>query len=61
MWMYDRYSLSKLLLACGFDDVSLKNPFESDIPNWDSYELDVKNGLAYDPTSLFMEARKKAR
>lgn len=61
MWMYDRYSLSKLLSACGFEDVSQKNPFSSNIPDWDSYELDVKNGLAYDPTSLFMEATKKTR
>lgn len=58
MWMYDRYSLSKLLLDCGFTDVSIKNPFESDIPNWKKYELDVKDDLVYDPKSLFMEARK---
>ncbi len=59
MWMYDRYSLARLLKDCGFIDISVKNPFESDIPNWSQYELDVKDGLVYDPTSLFMEARKK--
>lgn len=60
MWMYDRYSLGKLLKDCGFTDVSIKSPFESDIPNWSEYELDVKDGVVFDPTSLFMEAKKKA-
>jgi predicted SAM-dependent methyltransferase len=58
MWMYDRYSLSRLLKSCGFTDIVRKNPHESDIPNWSDYELDIKNGVVYDPTSLFMEARK---
>jgi predicted SAM-dependent methyltransferase len=59
MWMYDKYSLGQLLKDCGFINVVKKNPFESDIPNWEKYELDVRNGMVYDPTSLFMEARKK--
>jgi predicted SAM-dependent methyltransferase len=58
MWMYDRYSLAELLKKCGFVDISIKNPFESGIPDWKKYELDVKDGLVCDPTSLFMEARK---
>jgi len=58
MWMYDRFSLSRLLKNSGFVNISIKNPFESEIPNWNSYELDVKEGLAYDPTSLFAEAKK---
>ena len=59
MWMYDRYSLSRLLKDCGFEEISVKSPFESTIPKWKEYELDVKDGLIYDPTSLFVEARKK--
>jgi predicted SAM-dependent methyltransferase len=58
MWMYDRYSLGQLLRDCGFTDIVKKNPFDSDIPNWNEYELDVKNGIVYDPASLFMEAKK---
>jgi predicted SAM-dependent methyltransferase len=58
MWMYDRYSLSRLLNKCGFEGVSIKNPFESDILNWKEYELDVKDNIVYDPASLFIEARK---
>jgi len=58
MWMYDRYSLARLLKVCGFVDISIKNPSISDIPKWGEYELDIKDGLVYDPTSLFMEAKK---
>lgn len=58
MWMYDRYSLSRLLRVSGFEDVQVKTPFESNIPQWDKYELDVKDGMVFDPSSLFMEARK---
>lgn len=59
MWMYDRSSLSKLLKDCGFENISIKNPFESEIQDWSKYELDVKDGLAFDPTSLFIEAKKR--
>ena len=58
LWMYDRYSLSRLLKEAGFIDIKIKNSFESDIPNWNLYELDVKNGVAYAPASLFIEAKK---
>ena len=58
LWFYDRYSLSRILKDVGFTNVKIKNAFESDIQNWDFYELDVKDGLAYDPTSLFIEAQK---
>ena len=52
-WMYDRFSLSKLLMHLGF-----KSPSDSDVPDWGKYELDVKNQCVYDPTSLFIEAYK---
>lgn len=57
-WMYDRFSLSELLKEVGFKDVKVKTPYTSDIMNWEKYELDVKDNTLYDPTSLFMEARK---
>jgi predicted SAM-dependent methyltransferase len=59
MWMYDRYSLSLLLKSCGFTEISIQSPYNSTIPMWEVYELDVKNGLVYDPKSLFVEAKKK--
>ena len=58
MWMYDRYSLSRLLKECGFHNITRKDPFNSDIPAWGKYELDVKGDLVCDPTSLFMEGIK---
>jgi len=58
MWLYDRYSLSELLKEAGFKNIKIKSPFDSDIPDWSSHELDVKNGKAFDPTSLFIEATK---
>lgn len=57
-WMYDRHSLNTLLNNVGFINISVKTPFESTIPNWIKFELDVKEGTIYDPTSLFMEAQK---
>jgi predicted SAM-dependent methyltransferase len=58
MWMYDQFSLSRLLKESGFEEIEIKTPNESSIPEWDKYELDVKDGAVFDPTSLFMEARK---
>jgi len=58
MWMYDRFSLCDLLKECGFKDVTLKTPYDSDIPSWSDFQLDVKNGKPYNPTSLFIEAKK---
>jgi predicted SAM-dependent methyltransferase len=57
-WMYERFSLKMLLEKSGFEQIAVKSPFESNIPDWSEYELDVKNGLVYDPTSLFIEGRK---
>jgi len=57
-WMYDRYSLARLLSRCEFTRPSVKTAFESDIPNWGEYGLDVKDGVVHAPKSLFMEAVK---
>lgn len=57
-WMYDKFSLKRLLESAAFQDVKLQTPHDSDIPEWANYELDVKDNQIYDPTSLFMEARK---
>ena len=57
-WMYDRYSLSQVLKKVGFKEVKICSAFESDIKNWDSYQLDVINGEIRKPDSLIVEARK---
>ena len=58
MWMYDRYSLGRLLGQVGFVNVRQVDAHSSSIPDWAAYELDVKEGAVFDPTSLFMEAQK---
>lgn len=57
-WMYDRYSLKKLLSTCGFGEVRIVSAFESSIEDWSKYQLDVKADSVRKPDSLFMEAKK---
>ena len=57
-WMYDRYSLKKLLEDIGFKDVQVKIKFDSSIPEWGKYNLDGKDGIIRKPDSLFIEAKK---
>jgi predicted SAM-dependent methyltransferase len=57
-WMYDRYSLSRLLTECGFRQVTIQPAGGSRIPGWNDYQLDAKDGVVHKPDSLFMEATK---
>ena len=57
-WMYDKYSLTKLLQDTGFKKVEIMNHESSNIPEWSTYELDVRNGKILNPTSLYIEAIK---
>lgn len=58
-WMYDSYSLGRLLQECGFSEVSVLSAAESQIPNWTDYNLDTeKDGSVYKPDSLYIEATK---
>ena len=57
-WMYDRVSLSKLLEDVGFISVQLCGPEQSQIPDFNTYELDVKKGEVFRPHSLYIEAKK---
>lgn len=59
LWMYDRYSLGKLLTETGFNSPIVKTAFESSVANWNDYQLESKDGFVYKPDSLFMEARKR--
>lgn len=57
MWMYDAYSLKRLLDQAGFIDITRQTATESRIPNWKDYHLDSEpDGSAYKPDSLYMEA-----
>lgn len=58
-WMYDRFSLTRLLEGSGFIRVSQKDFAVSDIPNWEKYNLDKSNygDYAIDP-SVYVEGKK---
>jgi predicted SAM-dependent methyltransferase len=59
LWMYDQYNLGQLLQSCGFKDAQKMDYATSSIKDWGTHHMDINgNGEVYDPTSLFMEARK---
>jgi predicted SAM-dependent methyltransferase len=59
LWMYDRYSLSKLLLTAGFRSPQVVTASESRIPGWSNYHMDTEpDGTIYKPDSLFVEATR---
>ena len=58
-WMYDRYSLARLLQEVGFSEPKRLGANESRIVNWTAFCLDTEpNGAVYKPDSLYMEAVK---
>ena len=58
-WMYDGYSLGKLLSEASFTKIVKQTAFKSNISNWKTYAfLDVEEGKVRKPDSLFMEAFK---
>lgn len=57
-WMYDNFSLGRLLKQTGFHNIKKVTASESDIPGWNNYGLELINGEVRKPDSLFMEARK---
>jgi predicted SAM-dependent methyltransferase len=57
-WMYDKYSLSKVLNEAGFMNIMIKSAYDSEIPGFSTFNLDVINGEVRKPDSLFIEAIK---
>jgi predicted SAM-dependent methyltransferase len=59
-WMYDRYSLRRLLSESGFVDGRVVRFDESAIPRWSSHNLDASQSRdrPRKPDSLFFECRK---
>jgi predicted SAM-dependent methyltransferase len=55
-WMYDRFSLKRLLEQAGFTDVRICSSTESRIPEFEKYSLDTLNGVARKPDSMYIEA-----
>lgn len=59
LWMYDRYSLARLIERAGFVDPSVMGASTSRIPGWASFQLDTTpDGAVRKPDSLFMEATR---
>ena len=58
-WMYDRYSLSKLLIDAGFKNPCLFTAVDSQIPNWKNFNMDTEpDGTVYKPDSIYIEGIK---
>jgi predicted SAM-dependent methyltransferase len=57
-WMYDRFSLQRLLINTGFSNAEIKSPYESSVPDWQRYELDSNDNVIHAPNALYIEARK---
>lgn len=57
-WMYDEFSLGRLLKDSGFKDVRVHTAFDSRIENWNEFGLETVNGSVRKPDSLFMEGSK---
>jgi len=59
LWMYDSYSLARLLRDTGFANVVECDADQSAIDGWPGFNLDTNpDGSVYKPDSLYMEARK---
>ena len=58
-WIYDSYSLQRLLDQCGFTQIVQRTATTSYAPDWSSFNLDTEpDGSIYKPDSLFIEAIK---
>jgi SAM-dependent methyltransferase len=57
-WMYDRYSMKRLLQKAGFSQIKISRADQSSIPNFNTYQLDTINGKIRKPDSLFIEGIK---
>jgi predicted SAM-dependent methyltransferase len=56
-WMYDRFSLARMLVEAGFRDPIQQSATGSLIPDWSAFDLDtLADGTVVKPDSLFMEA-----
>jgi SAM-dependent methyltransferase len=61
-WMYDAYSMKKILMDTGFLDPVQKKANESEIPDFNQFHLDtLSDGSVRKPDSFFMEAKKPVR
>jgi predicted SAM-dependent methyltransferase len=55
-WMYDKYSIRKLLTENGFIDFEIATAFTGKLPHWSTYNLDSLDGVIRKPDLLIVEA-----
>ena len=58
LWMYDRYSLARLLESAGFTDLSVREAGESRIAGFADHGLETLDGRPRKPDSLYMEGSR---
>jgi hypothetical protein len=57
LWLYDSFSLSRLLTQAGFSQVARKEAGQSQINDWKNYNLEIDPyGDIIKPDSIFIEA-----
>lgn len=54
-WMYDRFSLNRLMAHAGLAEIKVCRADESRIRDFHLYQLDIVDGIVRKPDSLFME------
>lgn len=58
-WMYDRWSLARLMTGAGFLNPIVLSPTESMIADWELFHLDTaSDGSVTKPDSLYLEAKR---
>jgi predicted SAM-dependent methyltransferase len=57
-FMYDRFSMARLLSRCGFREIKQCNAGETEIENFNKYQFEITGGMIRKPDSLYMEAIK---
>jgi predicted SAM-dependent methyltransferase len=58
-WMYDTYSLGRLLNSIGFKQIVVQRASTSYLDGWKKYDLDTEpDGSIYKPDSNYIEAKK---
>ena len=57
-WMYDRFSLSRLMANAEFVEIRVVSSLVSSIPDFARYKLDIADGVVRKPDSLVMEGVK---
>jgi predicted SAM-dependent methyltransferase len=55
-WMYDKYSIKRVLLKAGFKSIEFLTPGRSKIPDWNLRNLDILDEISLHNSSLYTEA-----